>query len=132
MPYLTRITFNSNNWLLPSGRHDKCSGTKLFEAIHGFGFEEWWRNENFRLLEDGKVYQYGFLQSLNVLHVKPRVLDVLYLYTRYNGQDRIVAKLTNVVVLDQIKMCEDLKVRFEIGLQSVSNHILSVVSENAQ
>jgi hypothetical protein len=49
MPYLTRITFNSNHWVLPSGRHDKCPGANLFEAIHGFGFEEWWRNENFRL-----------------------------------------------------------------------------------
>jgi hypothetical protein len=132
MTYLTRITFNSNNWLLPSGRHDKCPGTNLFEAIHGFGFEEWWRNENFRLVEDGKVYQYGFLQSLNVLHVDPRDLDIVYLYTRYKKQDRIVAKLTNVVVLDQCNQCIELKECFENGLKIVEENIINSLGKSSQ
>ncbi len=55
MRFLTRITFNSSIWELLSSTVEKYLGPKLFEAIHGFGFEEWWRNENFRLEEDGTM-----------------------------------------------------------------------------
>ena len=55
MRFLTRITFNSSNWELLSSTVEKYLGPKLFEAIHGFGFEEWLGNDNIRLEKNGTM-----------------------------------------------------------------------------
>ena len=55
MPFLTKITFNSNNCELLSSWVEKFLGPKLFEAIHGYGFEEWSGIENFRLEVNGAL-----------------------------------------------------------------------------
>jgi hypothetical protein len=46
MGYYTRLTYDSNNWHLPSGPVGKCGdeNSLLWEYTAGFGFEEWYRN----------------------------------------------------------------------------------------
>jgi hypothetical protein len=39
--YFTRITYNNNNWVSPSGTEGKSNNMSLFEAQSHFGFEEW-------------------------------------------------------------------------------------------
>ena len=58
MSYITRLTWNSNNWNLPSGFSNKSVKNENYETDSGFGWEEWLFNSNYVL--DG--YQYGFIQ----------------------------------------------------------------------
>jgi hypothetical protein len=65
MAYYTRLTYNSQNWQLPSGLIGKCgnSNSLLWEFTAGFGFEEWYRNPNFQINdENGVTWQYGYWQ----------------------------------------------------------------------
>ena len=65
MAYYTRLTYNSQNWLLPSGPLGKCGNNNslLWEFTAGFGFEEWYRNSNFQVKdENGVTWQYGYWQ----------------------------------------------------------------------
>ncbi len=42
--YVTRLSWNSKGWKSPSGRSNKCRGSKdslLYECKAGFGWEEW-------------------------------------------------------------------------------------------
>ena len=65
MGYYTRLTYNSNNWHLPSGPVGKCGdeNSLLWEYTAGFGFEEWYRNPKFQLTdENGLIWQFGYWQ----------------------------------------------------------------------
>ena len=57
--YYTRIIYNANNWICPSGAEGKSTG-QSFEARSHFGFDEWLFD--FDKLIEG--YHYGFLQGL--------------------------------------------------------------------
>ena len=66
MLYYKRLTYNSQNWKLPSGPIGKCGNNNslLWEFTAGFGFEEWYRNPNFQINdENGVTWQYGYWQS---------------------------------------------------------------------
>ena len=128
--YITRITNNNNEWINPSnaGIEQEENG---FVGLNGFGFEEWWRNEQFQLIENGDLFQYGFLQSLNILNVHPRTIDEVYLYTRIEGENRIVAKLNNLIVLDQVGNIEDIENRFMDGIQNIRDLLLESVGDEA-
>lgn len=108
MRYKTRITFNSNDWKEPTGRFDKCQGNTLFEYKNGFGFEEWWNNNNFQIQINSEIYQFGFLQALNVKTVKPREIDSITLYTKFESEYRIVAIIKNVTILNQTDLIRNL------------------------
>ena len=72
---LARLTNNQNGWQRPSGRPHKSGnvGGNAFEAIYGFGFEEWLFCPEHNV--DG--WQYGYVQSIGPNHKK----HPLYLYT---------------------------------------------------
>ncbi|MGQ0475002.1 MULTISPECIES: hypothetical protein [Acinetobacter] len=53
---VTRICWNSNHWIAPSGNIGKSKDTNSFESIYGFGFEEW--NFDFSKIIDGYIYGY--------------------------------------------------------------------------
>ena len=72
---LARLTNNQNGWRRPSGRPHKSgnAGGNAFEAIYGFGFEEWLFCPEHNV--DG--WQYGYVQSIGPNHRN----YPLYLYT---------------------------------------------------
>lgn len=53
---VTRICWNSNNWIEPSGAEGKSKDIDSFEETEGFGFEEW--IFDFTKIIDGYIYGY--------------------------------------------------------------------------
>ncbi|MEI8246661.1 MAG: hypothetical protein WCI51_12590 [Lentisphaerota bacterium] len=76
---ISRLTWNTNGWIFPSGREGKSTNKDLYEAQFGYGHEEW-------LLDTGKLidgYHYGFLEPIKQqqdAYLIDRVYDV-WLYT---------------------------------------------------
>lgn len=107
MKYLTRLSWNSKGWQVPSGRENKCKGTgeiQLYECIYGFGWEEWL----FHFIEHTDGYCYGFLQCFNYNGRQAELINELHLYTRKcngscdrnsDGTNYYVGKINNVEVL---------------------------------
>jgi len=65
---IARICWNSEHWVIPTGREGKSANEDSYEYITGFGHEEW--NFDTEKVIDG--YVYGFLQQFNTksdLHV---------------------------------------------------------------
>lgn len=58
---ISRICWNDNDWVTPSGTFGKSTDKKSFERQHGFGYEEWLFD--FEKLIDG--YHYASLQSVH-------------------------------------------------------------------
>jgi len=59
---ITRLSWNSYRWQRPSGPSGKSQNMDAYEAISGFGHEEW-------LLDKTAIingFHYGFIQSLNI------------------------------------------------------------------
>ena len=83
MEKISRICFNDEGWLFPSGRKDKAVNKDSYEQKHGFGHEEW-------LLDFSKIidgYHYGFPQPLNGYHHAGNVYDIhLFFYTQSTGK----------------------------------------------
>jgi len=53
---ITRICWNANNWIEPSGAEGKSKDIDSFEESNGFGFEEW--IFDFTKIIDGYIYGY--------------------------------------------------------------------------
>ena len=83
MEKISRICFNNEGWLFPSGRKDKAVNKDSYERKNGFGHEEW-------LLDFSKTidgYHYGFLQPLNGYHHAGNIYDIhLFFYTQNTGK----------------------------------------------
>jgi hypothetical protein len=58
---IARLTWNTNDWLMPSGTIGKSKDQDTHEGKFGFGHEEWLFNTE--KLIDG--YHYGFLEPVN-------------------------------------------------------------------
>lgn len=94
---ISRITWNTNGWIKPSGRAGKSTNIS-FELEHGFGHEEW-------LFDGDKIiggYKYGFLEPIHKHRSKyeGKVYD-LSLYTRESESKRSfwVTTLKDVEIL---------------------------------
>lgn len=57
---VSRVTFNTEGWMFPSGRNGKSTNAELHEGIYGYGHEEWLFDIS--KLIDG--YHYGFIGVL--------------------------------------------------------------------
>ncbi len=83
MEKISRICYNDEGWLFPSGRKDKAVNRDSYEQKYGFGHEEW-------LLDFSKLingYHYGFLQPLNGYHHAGNTYDIhLFFYTQSIGK----------------------------------------------
>ncbi|GEM_PF-328022 len=98
---ISRLTWNTYNWIKPSGRSGK-SNNKTHESENGFGHEEW--------LFDGDTiiegYKYGFLEPIHKARDKHsnRIYDIT-LFTRDADTQTSywVARLKNVEVLDKLE-----------------------------
>jgi hypothetical protein len=78
MSYITRLTWNSKDWNLPSGFSNKSVKNENYEADSGFGWEEWLFNSNHVL----NGYQYGFIQCFTAKSHRGKIFTDLHLYTR--------------------------------------------------
>ncbi|WP_452226426.1 hypothetical protein [Lacinutrix cladophorae] len=57
---ISRLAFNSNGWIMPSGSYGKSNHKESHEANYGYGHEEWLFDTS--KLIDG--YHYGFLEPI--------------------------------------------------------------------
>ena len=98
--YYTRLTYNTNDWITPSGTFGKCNGL-LYEAETGFGWEEWLFNKRTRKTgSNGFEYQYGFLECFNRSHFgAEKNHEKVYLYTRNCESDQYIA----VAIIENLK-----------------------------
>lgn len=96
---IARITWNTNNWVKPSGRLGK-STSKSFEQEKGYGHEEWLFSSD-SIINNIK---YGFLEPIHKYRssYQGRKFDIL-LYTRNTETNQYywVTKLENVEVLSE-------------------------------
>lgn len=94
--YITRLCWNTNNWISPSGSASQIeNGT--FATQFGFGFEERLFSPYF-IIGD---WQYGFIQGINKSQKRlaGQTID-LYLYTIDKNKNRyLIGEIKNGVVL---------------------------------
>jgi len=97
---ISRLTYNSNGWIMPSGVYGKSKNSISHEARFGYGHEEWLFDTS--KLIDG--YHYGFLEPVRKQHqaYEGKYYDV-WLYT-INGVTKerfFVGEIQDVQVIDK-------------------------------
>lgn len=99
----TRLTFNKNRWIIPSGHKwnaiNQGNNNISFENQFGFGHEEWLFNPRYQI--DG--YQYGYIRGARLLSEEIDFVDRIYLYSvmKNNGERVVyyVGYINNVQIL---------------------------------
>lgn len=66
MSKITRIAYNSAGWQRPTGEAKTSEGGGTYNALHGFGHEDWLFRSGW--LIDG--WRYAFIQGVNKSHTK--------------------------------------------------------------
>lgn len=98
---LFRLTYNTNDWVKPSGHNWKVQNQGksdvAYELQFGFGGEEWLLNPNFTL----KGYQYGYIRGVEDLTADTRLINKAYLFTieRTTSERYLVAELIHLEIL---------------------------------
>ena len=91
---ITRLTWNTHRWQRPSGPSGKSQNMDAYEAISGFGHEEWLLDKTAII----KGCHYGFIQSLNIdsdRHVG-NIYEITIFTINNLGKKYEVGKLYNV------------------------------------
>jgi len=97
---ISRLVWNSNGWVIPSGKYGKSSDKDSHEAKFGFGHEEW-------MLDTGKLidgYHYGFLEPIKQQQdsFAGGIYDVwLYTIDSESKKRYWVGEIKNLAVLDK-------------------------------
>lgn len=85
MTIFTRLTFNENEWVVPSGHYwkesDQGKPNVPYENQHGFGHEEWLLNSRYNI--DG--WQYGYIRGFRRVYED---VSKVYLYSVRNYQGK--------------------------------------------
>lgn len=92
-----RVSYNTNNWIFPSGLSGKSRNNYTHEAQYGFGFEEWlFSKDHFLLDEKKEEYHYGYIEGIHKNYEKGDEKEPLKLFTINNDlkQRFIVAEIT--------------------------------------
>lgn len=97
---ISRLAYNSNGWVMPSGFYGKSNHKDSYEADYGYGHEEWLFDTSKRI----NGYHYGFLEPIRKQQdaYKGKTYNV-WLYT-INGVSKKrywVGEINNLEVLDQ-------------------------------
>lgn len=97
--YITRLCWNENGWERPSGSAAKLEAGPTFNAINGFGFEEWLFSPYFAV--DG--WRYGFVQGVNksVKRLGGETIRILFFTIRPDHKRFFVGELQSCLVLTQ-------------------------------
>lgn len=97
---MSKICWNYNNWLKPSGQAGKSRDRDSYEYKHGSGYEEWLFD--FDKLIDG--YHYAFLQPVGKARKKyeNQILNItLYSYNSDTKKWYWVGKISKAQVIDE-------------------------------
>ncbi len=99
---ISRITWSTNRWVMPSGKEGKPKTGSGYEVKNGFGYEEWLFNGE--MIIDG--YKYGFLESVNKhydKYSKEKCQFDISLYTRNDDEKQYfwVGTLKDVEIIDR-------------------------------
>ena len=121
---ISRLAFNSNGWIMPSGRYGKSNNKASHEAQYGYGHEEWLFDIS--KLIDG--YHYGFLEPIRKQQdaYKNRTFDV-WLYTIDGASKKRywVGEIKDIEVLDYNEAESVKKIYKNKGwLKTMENQIL--------
>jgi hypothetical protein len=106
---ISRITWNENGWIKPSGKHGKSNNPDSFEAKYGYGHEEW-------LFDTGKIingFHYAFLEPIRKqqdLYIHDTYDIWLYTINSISKKRYWVGILKNVKVLDHKEAVEVLEI----------------------
>jgi hypothetical protein len=91
-----RLSFNTNNWLKPSGLIGKSKSKSTFECLNGFGFEEWLFNKSFVFKDENeKQWNFGYIEGIHKNYKQGDEKKPLQLFT-INAQNKkryIVAEI---------------------------------------
>jgi hypothetical protein len=117
---IMRLSWNTNNWEIPSGHSWKVSNQGksqiAYENQYGYGHEEWLFNERFRI--DG--YQYGYIRGVNNLSADIEKIDQVSLYTIRDDKQRcLVGNLFDVEIIEGYEV-EQKKIERLISLYRAS------------
>lgn len=97
MSYFLRLSYNTNNWELPSGHLFKSIHEGSHEFEFGFGFEEWLLNKRRFKDKNGESIHLGYLDPLRHFDQENMEKKDLVLYTLKNEQNQtrrfIVSKI---------------------------------------
>ena len=78
----SRLSYNTLNWQQPSGPIGKSRNRGVHEFDFGFGFEEWFRSNQFLLPDKGGVkHHYGYLEGIHKNYRAGDEQDALTLFT---------------------------------------------------
>ncbi|MEE3998746.1 hypothetical protein V1T75_00240 [Tenacibaculum sp. FZY0031] len=99
---ISRLAFNSNGWIMPSGSYGKSNHKESHEANYGYGHEEW-------LFDISKIidgYHYGFLEPIRKQQdaYSGNTYDVwLYTIDGVSKSRYWVGEISNIEVINQEK-----------------------------
>lgn len=109
MSKITRIAYNSADWHHPTGEAKKAEGGATYNALHGFGHEDWLFRSDW--LIDG--WRYSFLQGINKSHAKlvksGQPVDVTLFTKQPDKKRRYVATIRAVECLSDQQAEDALK-----------------------
>jgi hypothetical protein len=127
-PIITRVSYNTNHWLTPSGPDGK-SRNPIHEQIYGFGFEEWLFN-NLLVREDG--YHYGYIEGIHKNYTNGDEKHPLHLFTinERNRNRNIVAEIGTWKKVD-FQESANIVNQFPIVINQMNNDLNLLENPNA-
>ena len=109
---ITRLCWNKNEWIAPSGSEDKSLDKKSFEFTRGYGHEEWLRDKT-KLVNS---YKFSFLQAVKTKNNKHQGQEyVIWLYTQINNQKLCLGYIKHVICVTTEEATKAVKVHQEKG-----------------
>lgn len=122
---ISRICWNNNGWVQPSGPYGKSTNREIHEGQYGYGHEEW--NGDISKVING--YHYGFLESIrkDQASFSGKTYNIeLFAINAINHNRYLIGRIDNVEVLtDEISQGIKLEYAEKGWLQEMENQIIA-------
>lgn len=128
---ISRVCWNKNGWVRPSGPLGKSQDKKSHENRYGYGHEEW-------LADTGKIidgYHYGFLEPIRKYQEKfagHRYNITLFSINSSISERYLVGKIRNAIVIDSTEADSVRKIYQRNKWLSEMSDDIEVASANAK
>lgn len=114
-----RLSFNTNNWLKPSGLIGKSNSKTTFECLNGFGFEEWLFNKSFYFTDENeKQWNFGYIEGIHKNYTKGDDKNTLQLFT-------INAKTKNRYIVAEIREWKEITQNESLNIILHNQHLIT-------
>lgn len=114
-----RLSFNTNNWLKPSGLIGKSKSKTTFECINGFGFEEWLFNKSFLFTDvNKKQWNFGYIEGIHKNYKQGDEQNPLQLFT-------INAENKNRYIVAEIKEWKEITQKESSDIIFQNQHLIT-------